>query len=120
MVSLAPRSEHLTSTISFDHTVCRPPYHAQAVPAVSLNPCAGAPKASPPARGDSVVGAALIWMARHWKQTCAGRILARGRLATHARGNWPRIIVERGVNRRNVVGRWLLEDTKDLKDFVGR
>lgn len=64
-MNLEPRNERLAGIISSHYTTCSMPSHVQAVPAVSLNPCAGAPKASPPVRGDSVVGAALIWMARH-------------------------------------------------------
>lgn len=58
------------------------------IPAVSLV----VPNASLPVRGDSVVGATPIWIARHCTQTYEGRILLRGRCVTRVSDNWPLIM----------------------------
>lgn len=50
-------------------------------------------KASPPTFGESVLGAALIWIALHWRQTyVAGRCSLSPRLAACINGECPRIV----------------------------
>jgi hypothetical protein len=70
MASRGPRSGRLA-----DRHISNCPetsYGWRIVPAESLVVWLGAPKTSLPTFGDSVVGAALIWIVRHCQHTKAG------------------------------------------------
>ena len=60
-------------------------------PSLVLSPIAA--KASPPARGASVVGVALIWIARHWLQTYAAGRERRSPLVVLSNCDWARIVL---------------------------
>ena len=90
MASLRLRIEHLgcKECQLASNSLCALPLR-KPLPAESLAKSAGAPKASAPTFGVSVVGDALIWMERHCQQTYRGLFQGRAPLAS---GNRPRIL----------------------------